>query len=79
MTKILPQTVMQSKAMAGGRGSNRGTGGMATKILAAEIATEVGIDVQIISGENPETIYDVFEGKTVGTIFMGKEKDNDCN
>ena len=67
------------KAMAGGRGSNRGTGGMATKILAAEIATEAGIDVQIISGENPETIYDVFEGKTVGTIFMGKEKDNDCN
>lgn len=67
------------KAMAGGRGSNRGTGGMATKILAAEIATEVGIDVQIISGENPETIYDVFEGKPVGTIFMGKEKDNDCN
>lgn len=67
------------KAMAGGRGSSRGTGGMATKILAAEIATEVGIDVQIISGENPETIYDVFEGKPVGTIFMGKEKDNDCN
>lgn len=67
------------KAMAGGRGSNRGTGGMATKILAAEIATEVGIDVQIISDENPETIYDVFEGKPVGTIFMGKEKDNDCN
>ena len=67
------------KAMAGGRGSNRGTGGMATKILAAEIATEVGIDVQIISCENPETIYDVFEGKPVGTIFMGKEKDNDCN
>lgn len=67
------------KAMAGGRGSSCGTGGMATKILAAEIATEVGIDVQIISGENPETIYDVFEGKPVGTIFMGKEKDNDCN
>jgi glutamate 5-kinase len=67
------------KSMAGGRGSNRGTGGMATKILAAEIATEAGIDVQIIAGDNPEIIYDVFEEKPLGTLFMGKEKDNDCN
>lgn len=61
------------KKMAGGRGSNRGTGGMTTKIIAAEIATEAGIDVQIISGENPEQIYDIFEGKHHGTIFLGKE------
>lgn len=67
------------KAMAGGTGSNRGTGGMTTKILAAEIATQEGIDVQIISGENPEIIYDVFEDVKTGTLFMGKEKDNDCN
>jgi glutamate 5-kinase len=52
---------------------------MATKILAAEIATEAGIDVQIIAGDNPEIIYDVFEEKPLGTLFMGKEKDNDCN
>ena len=63
--------------MAGGRGSNRGTGGMATKILAAEIATNAGIDVQIISGENPETIYDIFDGKPVGTVFLGKEQGNE--
>lgn len=61
------------RKMAGGRGSNRGTGGMTTKIIAAEIATEAGIDVQIISGENPEQIYDIFEGKHHGTIFLGKE------
>lgn len=67
------------KAMAGGRGSSRGTGGMATKIIAAEIATKKGIDVQIISGENPESIYDIFEGKPLGTLFMGKEDDYDCN
>lgn len=65
------------KEMAGGRGSNRGTGGMATKILAAEIATNAGIDVQIISGEDPETIYDIFDGKPVGTVFLGKEQDNE--
>lgn len=67
------------KAMAGGRGSNRGTGGMATKILAAEIATECGIDVQICAGDNPDLIYDIFDNKTVGTVFLGKEKDNDNN
>ncbi|MBQ9673613.1 MAG: glutamate 5-kinase [Ruminococcus sp.] len=67
------------KAMAGGRGSSRGTGGMATKIIAAEIATNAGIDVQIISGENPDAIYDILEGKPVGTVFLGKEDDNDGN
>ncbi|MCH5201839.1 MAG: glutamate 5-kinase [Oscillospiraceae bacterium] len=67
------------KKMAGGRGSNRGTGGMTTKVLAAEIATKEGIDVQIISGENPELIYDIFDEKPIGTLFLGKVKDNDSN
>ena len=67
------------RAMAGGRGSNRGTGGMATKIIAAELATECGIDVQIIAGDKPVVIYDIFDNKPVGTIFLGKEDSSDCN
>lgn len=67
------------KAMAGGRGSARGTGGMATKIIAAEFATSAGIDVQIMSGEKPELLYDILDGKPVGTIFLGKEKNDDDN
>lgn len=55
--------------IAGGAGSNLGTGGMATKINAAKIATEAGIDMIIMNGRNPEDLYDLFEDKEIGTIF----------
>lgn len=60
--------------MAGGAGSGLGTGGMATKISAARIATEKNIDVIITNGDHPDILYDIFEGKLVGTRFIGKEK-----
>lgn len=56
--------------MAGGAGSALGTGGMATKINAAKIATEAGVDMVIMNGRNPELLYDLFDGKPVGTHFM---------
>jgi len=46
-----------------------GTGGMITKIKAAEIATAAGINMIIANGENPERLYEIFEGKQVGTLF----------
>jgi len=55
--------------IAGGSGSSFGTGGMATKINAAKIATEAGIDMIIMNGRNPEDLYDLFEDKEIGTIF----------
>ena len=58
-------------ALAGGAGSSLGSGGMATKLRAAQIAMEAGIDMVITNGENPETLYDVVEGKAVGTRFLG--------
>ena len=58
--------------IAGGAGSKLGTGGMATKINAAKIATEAGIDMVIMNGRNPELLYDLFENKTIGTIFKAK-------
>lgn len=60
------------KALAGGVGSSRGTGGMITKISAAEIATGAGIPTVIIAGETPQLLYDLFEGKEVGTIFCAQ-------
>ena len=59
-------------ALAGGTGSALGSGGMATKLRAAQIATEAGIDMVITNGEHPQWLYDLFEGKAIGTRFVGK-------
>ncbi len=61
-------------ALAGGKGSDLGTGGMATKLHAAQITTEQGIDTVILNGSDPEILYELFEGKQVGTRFLGKGK-----
>ena len=58
--------------MAGGAGSTLGTGGMATKLNAAQIATENGIDMVIMNGKNPDLLYDLFDNKQVGTLFLAK-------
>ncbi|MBQ2093090.1 MAG: glutamate 5-kinase [Ruminococcus sp.] len=55
--------------MAAGSGSNRGTGGMVTKLQAANYATKRGIEVHVINGSNPENLYKVFEGEAPGTVF----------
>ncbi len=51
-----------------------GTGGMSTKLQAAKLVTEAGIDMVIINGSNPLSLYDVAEGKNIGTKFFGKKK-----
>lgn len=56
----------------GGAGSTRGTGGMITKIHAVEIAWKQNIDVCIANGKNPEILYDIADGKSVGTLFRKK-------
>lgn len=55
--------------LAGGAGSALGTGGMATKIKAVEIAHVADIDVVLMNGKNPRKLYDLFEDKPVGTVF----------
>jgi len=54
---------------AGGVGSSRGTGGMATKIMAVEIAAATSTQTIIMDGQNPAAIYDVLEGANIGTYF----------
>ena len=60
--------------IAGGAGSSLGTGGMATKINAAKIATEAGIDMVIMNGRTPEKLYDQFDNEDVGTVFLAEHK-----
>ncbi len=57
---------------AGGAGSRRGTGGMKTKLQAAELATRQGIDVTICNGARPEALYDIVNGLPAGTLFQGR-------
>lgn len=58
--------------LAGGAGSRRGTGGMRTKLQAASLALENGIDTVIANGKNPEALYDILSNKPVGTLFAGR-------
>ena len=60
-------------SLAGGAGSKLGTGGMATKISAAKLCTDSGIDMVIANGSAPDVIYKIIGGESVGTRFAGKK------
>ena len=59
-------------ALAGGKGSELGTGGMATKLHAAQICLHSGIDMIIANGSSPAILYDILDGKAIGTRFIGR-------
>ncbi len=59
-------------ALAGGKGTALGTGGMITKLNAAKICMDCGCDMVITNGNNPASLYDIVEGNQVGTKFSGK-------
>ena len=59
--------------LAEGGGSALSTGGMVTKLRAAKIATASGCDMIIASGKNPELLYEILDGKAVGTRFYAKK------
>jgi glutamate 5-kinase len=60
-------------ALAGGKGSEFGTGGMTTKLRAAEICMNAGLDMVIANGQNPNALYDIVEGIPIGTRFVGRK------
>ncbi len=64
-------------AMAGGAGSWRGTGGMATKLSAAKIAMEAGCDMVITNGSRPEALYEIAQEMPVGTLFKARRRIHD--
>lgn len=61
------------RALAGDAVSGLGSGGMITKINAAEIAMNAGFDMAIVNGRNPSVLYDLFDGKSVGTVFLANK------
>ena len=73
--KLLPvveQLTPEILALAEGKGSALGTGGMKTKLHAAEIAMNAGIDMIIANGICPTILYNIVDGKDFGTRFIGK-------
>ncbi len=57
---------------SGGAGSVNGTGGMITKLNAAEMCMKAGCDMIIANGAEPKVLYDIMEGKSVGSRFIGR-------
>ena len=70
VSEITPEII----AVAGGKGSELGTGGMATKIHAAQICTDSGIDMIITNGAEPDVLYNILDGKKTGTRFIGRKE-----
>ncbi len=62
------------RALAGGAGTSRGTGGMKTKLHAAELAGSAGIDTYVVNGTPADNLYAVLEGRAVGTHFKARCK-----
>ena len=58
------------RQLAGVSGSTQGTGGMVTKLRAAEICMDCGCDMVIANGNRPESLYDILDGKGIGTRFF---------
>lgn len=65
VTEITPEIF----ELAGGSGTARGTGGMVTKLQAAQIAMRHNIDTAIINGKDLHNIYALLSGEPIGTIF----------
>ena len=73
--KLIPEVhgiTAEIEALGSGAGSSLGTGGMVTKVRAAKIAGEAGCDMIIASGASPKLLYDIFDGKSVGTRFYSQ-------
>lgn len=72
LIEVIEEITPEIENLAGSAGSKLGTGGMHTKIEAAKIATEAGCDMVIANGKKPELLYDLFDGKRVGSLFTAK-------
>lgn len=72
LISVVSEITDEIRSLAGDKGSSLGTGGMKTKIRAAEISTSKGCDMVIANGENPYVLYDIVDGKSVGTRFLKK-------
>ncbi len=74
LLSIVREITPEIEKCAGGAGSRRGTGGMITKLAAAKLSIEKGIDMVLTSGSEPEVIMDIIAGEDVGTLFTSQKK-----
>lgn len=70
----VPEVTDEIRALAGGKGSSLGTGGMVTKLNAAQIAIRAGFPMVLLNGQTPELLYRLYDGEAVGTLFGEIEK-----
>lgn len=68
VTEITPEIL----ALAGGSISGLGTGGMTTKLHAAQTVNAAGIDMVIANGSDPDILYSIVAGENIGTRFVGR-------
>lgn len=73
---VIREITPEILALADGKGSELSSGGMMTKLNAAKIVTENNCDMVIINGEKINDLYDLLEGKKIGTRFIGKSNGN---
>jgi len=65
---VIDDTIL---SYAGGAGSSAGTGGVVTKLRAARLALDSDISMFLVNGEDPRILFELIDGKTVGTYFGG--------
>jgi len=70
--KLIERVSGEVTAIAGDSGGSRGTGGMRSKVAAAQMAAWAGIETVIVNGSRPENIYKALDGERVGTRFEAK-------
>ena len=74
--KLIPEVFEltdEIKSLGGDAGSSLGTGGMATKLHAAEICMNHGTDMVITDGSDPNILYEIADGEKIGTKFYGRK------
>lgn len=72
LVPVIDKITDDVRRCAGGEGTRRGTGGMITKLNAAELVTEKGTDMVITNGASPENLYKIVRDESVGTRFIGR-------
>ena len=70
----IPALTREIWELAGGSGSSLGTGGMSTKLRAAQMVTAEGADMVIANGSHPELLYDIADGGPAGTRFASRKE-----
>ncbi|SFC69055.1 glutamate 5-kinase [Clostridium uliginosum] len=73
LLKEVKEVTPELEECAGGAGSNLGTGGMITKIIAAKKAVKAGVDMVLANGSEPSILIDILEGKEIGTLFIANK------